>query len=89
MYLACCPDIKEKMKRMLLRGSGVIDISATLLVSVGAVLRLILKWGKSVEVKPQKKRYSRVQIDEMWSFVGKKSKKVWILYAYCSESKEI
>ena len=25
----------------------------------------------------------------MWSFVGKKDKKVWILYAYCSENQEI
>ncbi|SFF52803.1 Transposase [Thermoflexibacter ruber] len=88
-YNACNPEIKELMKPMLLRGSGVRDICNVLLVSINAVLRLILKWGKQVQIKPQKKYYQRVQIDEAWSFIGKKEKKVWILYAYCSESKEI
>ncbi|MEM4648076.1 MAG: IS1 family transposase [Candidatus Pacearchaeota archaeon] len=88
-YKACHPEIQVLMKRMLLRGSGVRDICKVLLVSINAVLRLILRWGKAVEIKPSKKYYRKVQMDELWSFVGKKEKKVWILYAYCSESKEI
>ncbi|MCS6796801.1 MAG: IS1 family transposase [Raineya sp.] len=88
-YNASNPAIQELVKRMLLRGSGIRDIAKVLLVSVGAVLRLIVRWGKEMQVKPRKKHYKRVQIDELWSFVGKKEKKVWIWYAYCSESKEI
>jgi len=74
---------------MLLRGSSVRDISQVLTVSINAVLRLLVKWDESVSVKPKKKHYHKVQIDEMWSFIQNKQKKVWILYAYCSESKEI
>ncbi len=45
------------MKRMLLRGSGVKDICNVLLVSINAVLRLILKWEKQVQVQSRKKYY--------------------------------
>ena len=76
-YNACDPNVKELMKRMILRGSGVRAISAVLLVSINAVLRLILRWGKEVTVRPRKKYYRQVQIDEVWSFVGKKERKVW------------
>ena len=83
-YNACNPAISELIKRMLLRGCGISDICAVLLVSATAVLRLIIRWGKAVKIKPSHKRYHKVQIDEMWSFVGAKQHKVWILYAYCS-----
>jgi len=36
-----------------------------------------------------KSRYHKVQIDELYSFVGNKRKKVWIISAYDAESKEI
>ena len=88
-YNACDPATGRLIERMLLRGSGISDICAVLLVSAGAVLRLVLGWGKAVSIKPGHRRYHKVQIDEMWSFVGKKEHKVWILYAYCSETKQI
>jgi insertion element IS1 protein InsB len=88
-YNACDPKVRTLIERMLLRGNAISDICAVLLVSTKAVLRLIVRWGEAVQVKPRRKRYFKVQIDEMWSFVGSKQKKVWILYAYCSETKEI
>lgn len=89
LYNASKPEIKTLIKRMLLRGSSIRDIHSVLMVSIGSVLRLILKWGQSIQIKPRKKYYHKVQIDEIYSFVRHKGKKVWILYAYCAESKEI
>jgi IS1 family transposase len=74
---------------MLLRGSGIRDCSEVLGISRDAVLRCILRSGLSLEIKPLQKRYTRVQIDELWSYVGHKEKKVWMIYAYCAESAEI
>src|ERR1051325_1847914 len=74
---------------MLLRGSGVRDCAVVLGISVNCVLRHLVKAATEVVIKPQRNYYHRVQIDELWSYVGKKEKKVWILYAYCSESREI
>ena len=89
LYRGADPDVRRLMQKMLLRGSSLSDISTILLLSMGTILRFILNFGKSIQIIPQKTRYQRVQIDEMGSFVQKKKKKVWILYAYCSDSKEI
>jgi hypothetical protein len=42
-----------------------------------------------LSIKPRQKRYIKVQIDEVYSFVNQKSKKVWIFYVYAPETKEI
>ena len=42
-----------------------------------------------INLKPIKEHYNQVQVDELYSFVQTKQKKVWILYASCVETKEI
>ena len=42
-----------------------------------------------INLKPIKEHYNQVQVDELYSFVQTKQKKVWILYAYCALTKEI
>ena len=81
-------EVKEKLVKMLLRGSGIRDCTAVLGVSFCCVLATILK-GKDVELKPKQQRYRSVQIDEQWSYVGKKQKKVWMIYALCTDTGEI
>ena len=73
---------------MLLRGSGVRDTAIVLGVGIKTVLRTLVKHGEAVAVKPLCRRY-RFQIDELWSYAGRKEKKVWILYALCADSGEI
>lgn len=80
---------KDLLKRMLLRGSGVRDCSVVLGISTGCVLRQILNMGKESELRPKYNAYHLVQIDEQWSYVGNKRKKVWLLYAICKQSGEI
>jgi len=80
---------KDLLKRMLLRGSGVRDCSAVLGISIGCVLKFILRMGKASEIRPKHNFYRLVQIDEQWSYVGNKQKKVWLLYAICKQSGEI
>ena len=74
---------------MLLRGSGVRDCAVVLGISTGCVLRNILSMGKASEIKPRHTAYHTVQVDEQWSYVGNKQKKVWLLYAICKNSGEI
>ena len=74
---------------MLVRGSGVRDCMAVLGVSFCCVLATILREGKGLEIKPKHESYKRVQIDEQWSYVGKKEKKVWMIYALCADTGEI
>lgn len=81
--------VKEKLIRMLLRGSGIRDCAAVLEVSLACVLSTVLKEGKGLEIKPKYRHYERIQIDEQWSYVKEKKRKVWMIYALCAESGEI
>jgi hypothetical protein len=40
-------------------------------------------------IKPKKSRYDYLEIDEFWTYVGKKKDKVRLIYAYHRESGEI
>ncbi len=89
VYQGCNQQTKGLLLRMLLRGSGVRDCAEILGIGKTTVLKYILRRGLNLEIKPKKKHYEQVQIDELWSYVGNKEKKVWLLYAYCAKSKEI
>ncbi|MEX8547387.1 MAG: IS1 family transposase [Mucilaginibacter sp.] len=58
-------------------------------LDIGCVLKSILTMGKASEIRPKHNCYHLVQIDEQWSYVGNKQKKVWLLYAICEQSGEI
>ena len=66
---------------MLLRGSGVRYCAVVLGISINCILRHLVAQAEMVVIKPRKSRYHRVQIDELWSYVARKEKKVWLLYA--------
>jgi IS1 family transposase len=80
---------KEWVLKMLCRGSGVRDCAAVTGVSHATILKLIKTTAQDITLKPQKHHYQKVQIDEQWSYVGRKEKKVWMLYAYAVEEDEI
>lgn len=87
-YRGANPDIKALGSKMLIRGSGTRDISYVLSISKGCVSKLIASYA-SINLVPKLEHYDQVQVDELYSFVQTKKKKVWILYAYCAQTKEI
>ncbi len=80
--------IKKKVLLLLCRNAGIRDITVCCNISQQCVLKTLKKHGKQTVV-PQKKEYRSVQIDEVWSFVGQKKNKYWLLYAYAPETKEV
>lgn len=89
-YKGSAPENKALVLKLLCRDSGVRDCTA---VSGGGGKRTVLTgikaWAAGVTLQPQKHAYGRVQLDEPWSYVGKKAKKVWMLYAYALDEDEI
>ena len=79
--------IVSMIKIMLVRGVGIRDISIILKISVTKVLKT-LKSSK-YQITPAKKHYKCLEIDEFWTYVGKKTNKIWLIYAYERESGEI
>jgi hypothetical protein len=72
---------------MLVQGIGIRDISAVLKVSIATVLK-VLKSTK-YKIKPKQNHYNRLEIDEFWTYEGKKQNKVWLIYAYHRATGEI
>jgi len=83
------PLIKKQIISSLLHGSGIRDCSTVHQVSAQCVLNLIIRRGLEVQIMPKLKHYERILIDEFFSFVQKKAKKVWVFYAYAPQTKEI
>ena len=81
--------VTDQLILMQLRGSGVRDTAFVTAVSPATVLRCLIVESSEAVVKPRHHRYDKVQIDELWMYVAKKQKKVWLLYAYCYETDEI
>jgi IS1 family transposase/transposase-like protein len=79
--------VKNMIKIMLVRGVGIRDIGIILGISITTVLK-VLKSTK-YKIKPKQTHYDCLEIDEFWTYVGKKKNKVWLIYAYHRETGEI
>jgi IS1 family transposase len=75
------------IKMMLVHGNGIRDISAILKISIYKVLTTLI--SSRYEIKPQKKYYDTLEVDEFWTYVGNKKNKIWLIYAYDRGSGEI
>ena len=72
---------------MFVPGMGVRDIADVEQISTGKVLHSLLKLKLSPQ--PKHSHYDELEVDEFWGYVGEKSNKVWLIYAYHRSSGEI
>jgi len=86
-YKGTSVGVDETIIRALVRGCGIRDISVILLVSIGKVLSVLV--NSHYDIKPKKTHYARLEVDELWTFVGSKTHKQWLIYAYDRSSGEI
>ena len=86
-YNGCHSRIEDLIRLMTVRGCGVRDIALIASVSIGKVLSTI---GSSVyKTMPKKSYYERLEVDEFWTYVYRKKRKVWLIYAYDRVTNEI
>lgn len=77
-YQGCHSQIEDIIRLMTARGCG---------VSIGKVLSTI---SSSVyKIVPNKRYYERLEVDEFWTYVYRKKRKVWLIYAYDRATNEI
>jgi phage antirepressor YoqD-like protein len=72
---------------MLVRGISIRDICAILKISAKKVFKTLC--SSSYKIQPKKKHYDSLEVDEFWTYVGRKTNKVWLIYAYHRKSGEI
>ena len=75
------------ISKALVRGSGIRDVSEIFGVSISKTLSILTK--SSYNIKPQKTHYGCLEVDELWTFVGSKQDRHWLIYAYDRETGEI
>ena len=75
------------IKRALVRGCGIRDVAVILEVSIGKVLKTLVE--SHYDITPKQKHYTRLEGDELWTFVGSKANRKWLIYAYDRDSGEI
>jgi IS1 family transposase/transposase-like protein len=75
------------VKILLVRGMGIRDRAVSLRLSIYKVLKVLTSGG--YEIKPKQRHYDILEVDEFWTYVGKKSNKKWLIYAYHRGSGEI
>ena len=75
------------IKRALVRGCGIRDVAVILEVSIGKVLKTLVE--SHYDIKPKQKHYTRLEVDELWTFVGSKANRKWLIYTYDRDSGEI
>jgi IS1 family transposase/transposase-like protein len=86
-YKGCHSKLYRRVRLSLVRGVGIRDIAEIEEISTDKVLSVL---ANSDEVLlPQKSYYECLEVDEFWTYVGSKSNKVWLIYAYDRESGEI
>jgi transposase-like protein len=86
-YPGCLSGVVAMVKIMPVRGIGIPDISTVLKMSITKVLN-VHKSG-NYAVRPKQTHYDCLEIDEFWTYGGKKKNKVGCIYAYHRESGEI
>jgi insertion element IS1 protein InsB len=74
---------------MTMNGSGIRDICRVLRVSINTVLKTIRQQAAQAAEPIVPPRITDLEIDEMWSFVGKKENQRWLWYAFDPERKKI
>ena len=72
--------ITRAVARELVRGSGIRNIRTIFALVFGTIYKGIN--ALRYDHKPKKEHYGTLEIDEFWTSVGKKGRKVWLIYAY-------
>ena len=86
-YKGCHSALINKVLLMLCRGIGIRDISEIEKISIKKVLSILV--NSSHVLKPKQSHYDSLEVDEFWTYAGKKSNKVWLIYAYHRATGEI
>lgn len=87
-YLAYLPDTDQRIKKYLVNGVGIREISELLSLSANTILKRIILIANKIKkpIIPLKQKY---EVDEMRTFVGSKNNQTWIVYGINTVTKEV
>ena len=83
------PAVRQLVLPMTMNASGIRDISRILRISPSTVLSVIRAAALGVAQPPVPKQIEQLEMDEFWSFVGKKANQRWTGYGFDRERKRV
>ena len=101
---AMIPEIKEQIVKMAINGSGIRDTARVLKISPTTVINELKKSSKIEQVNKQlieqikdktkvivkiEKQNQEAEMDEMWSYVGKKEQQRWLWHAIDHQTNKV
>ena len=86
-YPGTCSWVPGMVKLMLVNGMSIRGIAAVLSISLNNVLHVLAQ--TEYTLKPHRKHYGTLEIDEFWTYIGSNENKLWLIYAYHRKSGEI
>jgi len=88
-YRGCVSSVRELVVPMTINGSGIRDISRVLSISTNTVLSIIRSAAAQVAEPLVPETVTALELDEFWSFVGKKKHQRWTWLAFDRASKTV
>lgn len=88
-YQGCDPAVRRLIVPLALNGSGIRDTARVLRLSPTTVLRHLRQRATRVRRARLPPRLTELEVDELWSFVGKKEAQAWLWYAFEPRSRQV
>ena len=88
-YRGCQPAVRQLVLPMTMKASGIRDIARVLQISPNTGLAIIKAEAQRVAEPAVGKLVKNLEVDEFWSFVGKKANQRWTWYGFDRERKRI
>ncbi len=85
---ACVPNMDLSITGLLKEGMGIRSIARYFQISPSTVINRIVKISKTIE-KPPTSLGKVYEMDEMRTYIGKKKRLVWIVYALRKDTREV
>jgi IS1 family transposase/DNA-binding CsgD family transcriptional regulator len=87
--LAYHKDTNQSVARLLIEGIGIRGIARILKISITTVIARIKQIAGLIHKTYTSIKSGVYEIDELWTFIGKKENEIWVMYAIERKSKQV
>jgi insertion element IS1 protein InsB len=87
-YTACCQDTSIIIRGLVCEGVGIRSIGRILQIGINTVVRRIVKMTDSI-VAPKSELNAAWEVDELWTYIGRKDNEYWIAYALNRQTRQV
>jgi insertion element IS1 protein InsB len=87
-YTAWHQDTSVLIRSLVCEGVGIRSIRRILQIGINTVVRRIVKMAGSM-VAPQREQSATWEVDELWTYIGRKENEYWIAYALNRRTRQV